>query len=180
MVKVLFDNCWQISENPNDTLQICTVKLQWKRVTCKKCTLYKYLPYTVQCRSYSKKTVNQLYIYSTVLGAAIKCKQYSEITVESVKITLKIFAVCLNEQRKTRNGVAETHPCCGLRWPNLGPTFITQFAAEKLIFDAATPELSSNAIVSLLYLTVSLLCFGVGWFYRKSFEETCLILIHYI
>ena len=45
------------------------------------------------------KTVNQLYIYSTVLGAAIKCKQYSEITVESgthlksVKITLNIFAV---------------------------------------------------------------------------------------
>ena len=45
-------------------------------------------------------TVNQLYIYSTVLGAAIKCKQYSEITVESgthlksVKITLNIFAVC--------------------------------------------------------------------------------------
>ena len=25
-------------------------------------------------RGYSKKTVNQLYIYSTVLGAAIKCK----------------------------------------------------------------------------------------------------------
>ena len=73
--------------------------LQWKWDTCKKCTLYKYLPYTVQCRSYSKKTVNQLYIYSTVLGAAIKCKQYSEITVEtathvkSVKITLNIFAV---------------------------------------------------------------------------------------
>ena len=44
-------------------------------------------------------TVNQLYIYSTVPGAAIKCKQYSEITVESwthvksVKITLNIFAV---------------------------------------------------------------------------------------
>jgi hypothetical protein len=40
------------------TLQIYTVKLKWKRDTCKKCTLYKYLPYTVQCRSYSKKTVN--------------------------------------------------------------------------------------------------------------------------
>ena len=46
-----------------------------------------------------KMTVNQLYNYSTVLGAAIKCKQYSEITVESgthlkiVKITLNIFAV---------------------------------------------------------------------------------------
>ena len=53
----------------------------------------------MQCRSYSKKTVNQHYIYSTVLGAAIKCKQYSEITVESrthvksLKITLNIFAV---------------------------------------------------------------------------------------
>ena len=70
------------------TLQIYTVKLQWKRDTCKKCTLYKYLPYTVQCRSYSKKTVNQLYIYSNVLGAAIKCKQYN-----GVKITLNIFSV---------------------------------------------------------------------------------------
>ena len=45
------------------------------------------------------KTVNQLYIHSTVHGAAIKRKQYSEITVESgthlksVKITLNIFAV---------------------------------------------------------------------------------------
>ena len=82
------------------TLQIYTVKLQWKLDTFKKCTLCKYLPYTVQCRSYSKKNpVNQLYIYSTVIGAAIKCKQYSEITVESgthvksVKITLNIFAV---------------------------------------------------------------------------------------
>ena len=57
------------------------------------------MPYTVQCRSYSKKTVNQLYNYSTVLGAAIKCKPYSEITVDiwthlkTVKITLNIFAV---------------------------------------------------------------------------------------
>ena len=46
-----------------------------------------------------KKTVNQLYNYSTVLGAAIKCKPYSEITIEigtylkPVKITLNIFAV---------------------------------------------------------------------------------------
>ena len=28
------------------SMQIYTVKLQWKRDTCKKCTLYKYLPYT--------------------------------------------------------------------------------------------------------------------------------------
>ena len=56
----------------------------------------------VQCRSYSEKSVNQLFIYSSVLGAAIKCEHYSEITVESgthvkpVKITLSIFAVQLN------------------------------------------------------------------------------------
>ena len=52
--------------------------------------------YTVQFRSYSKKTVNQLCSYSTVLGAAIRCKPYSEIIVEigthlkTVKITLNI------------------------------------------------------------------------------------------
>ena len=46
-----------------------------------------------------KKTVNQLYNYSTVLGAAIRYKPYSEITVEmetqlkTVKITSNIFAV---------------------------------------------------------------------------------------
>ena len=46
-----------------------------------------------------KKPVNQLYNYSTVLGAAIKCKPYSEITLEigthlkTVKITLNIFPV---------------------------------------------------------------------------------------
>jgi hypothetical protein len=45
-----------------------------------------------------KKPVNQFYDYSTVFGAAIKCKLYSEITVEigthlkTVKITLNIFA----------------------------------------------------------------------------------------
>ena len=45
------------------------------------------------------KTVNRIYNYSTVLEAAIKCKPYSEITVESrtqfktVKITSNIFAV---------------------------------------------------------------------------------------
>ena len=49
------------------------------------------------------KTVNQLYNYSTVLGAAIKCKPYSEITVElgthlkTVKITLNIFAVYITD-----------------------------------------------------------------------------------
>ena len=58
-----------------------------------------HIHYTVKCRGYSKETVNQLYIYSTVLGATIKCKQYREITVESgthvksTKITLNIFAV---------------------------------------------------------------------------------------
>ena len=47
-------------------------------------------------------TVNQLYNYSTVLGAAIKCKPYSEITVEIgthskiVKITLNIFTVYMS------------------------------------------------------------------------------------
>ena len=47
-----------------------------------------------------KKPVNQLYNYSTVLGAAIKCKTYSGITLEigthlkTVKITSNIFAVC--------------------------------------------------------------------------------------
>ena len=54
-----------------------------------------------------KKTANQLYIYSAVLGAAIKCKRSSEITVESgthvkrVKITLNIFAVYLALQIHT-------------------------------------------------------------------------------
>ena len=57
------------------------------------------MPYTVQCRSYNKKTVKQLYNYSTVLGAAIQCKPYSDIIVEigthlkTVKIILNIFAV---------------------------------------------------------------------------------------
>ena len=51
------------------------------------------LPYTVQCRSYSKKTVNQPYDYSTVLGASIKCKPYSEITVES-GTQLKTVHIC--------------------------------------------------------------------------------------
>ena len=60
---------------------------------------FTFLPYTVQCRSYSKKNCNQLYNYSTVLGAATKCKPYSEITVEigtqlkTVKITSNIFGL---------------------------------------------------------------------------------------
>jgi hypothetical protein len=50
-------------------------------------------------------TVNQCYIYSTVLGAAIKCKQYSGITVgtgtrgKSVKIKLNIFAVHIKQTK---------------------------------------------------------------------------------
>ena len=49
---------------------------------------------TVQCRRCSKKTtVNQLYNYSTVLGAAIKCKPYSEITVE-IGTHLKTVYIC--------------------------------------------------------------------------------------
>ena len=61
------------------------------------------MPCTVHCRSYSKKTVSQLYIYLNVLGAAIKCKPYCEITVEIgthlkfVIITLNIFAVQLSQ-----------------------------------------------------------------------------------
>ena len=63
------------------------------------CNLTLRFTFNCQCRSYSKKTVDQLYNYSTVIGAAIKCKMYSEITVEirthlkTVKITLNIFAV---------------------------------------------------------------------------------------
>ena len=51
----------------------------------KKCKSYKYLPYTLQCRSVDV-TVNHcksLFTFSTVLGAVIKCKQYSGIIVES-------------------------------------------------------------------------------------------------
>ena len=44
-----------------------------------------------------KKIVNQLYNYSTVLGAAIKCKLYSEITVES-GIQLKTVYNCSAEK----------------------------------------------------------------------------------
>ena len=49
---------------------------------------------------------NQLYIYSTVLGAGIKCKQYSEISVESgtdvisVKITLNILGTFAVDSRE--------------------------------------------------------------------------------
>ena len=52
------------------------------------------------------KNCKSVYNYSTVLGAAIKCKPYSETTVESrthlktVKITLNIFAVHNNKISK--------------------------------------------------------------------------------
>ena len=64
------------------------------------------MPHTVQGRSYSKKNCKSVYNYSTVLGAAIKCKPYSEITVESrthfktVKITSNIFAVNYKREAK--------------------------------------------------------------------------------
>ena len=61
-------------------------KYSGKWDTWKKCT--------VQCRSVDFiVNLSKSVLYSTVLGAAIECKQYSEITVESVKITLKMFAV---------------------------------------------------------------------------------------
>ena len=46
-----------------------------------------------------ESTINQCYIYFTVLGAAIKCKRYSGITVETVihgktvQITLNILEI---------------------------------------------------------------------------------------
>ena len=43
----------------------------------KKCKSYKYLPYILQSR-----IVDQCLHISTVLGAVMKCKQYSEITVQ--------------------------------------------------------------------------------------------------
>ena len=58
------------------------------------------LRFTFHChiRSNVEVTVKncyQLYSYSTVLGAGIKCKPYSEIGthLKTVKITLNIFAV---------------------------------------------------------------------------------------
>ena len=62
-----------------------------------------------------KKTVNQLYNYSTVLGAAIKCKQYSEITVasgthvKSVKITLNIHLVTFDPVAIAHSLLPKTH-----------------------------------------------------------------------
>ena len=64
----------------------------------KKCTNYKFCSYKLQSISVDV-TVNHCLHFSTVLGAATRCKQYSEITVESetqvkgVKNTLNIFAV---------------------------------------------------------------------------------------
>ena len=67
----------------------------------KKCKSYKYLPYTLQCRS-ANVTINyckSVLHFFIVFGAVIKCKQYSGITVESgthvksVKNTLNIFAL---------------------------------------------------------------------------------------
>ena len=60
------------------------------------------------------KNCNQLYNYLTVLGAAIKCKPYTEITVEigtqlkTVKITSNIFAVYLDVNFLRSK---KLHPC---------------------------------------------------------------------
>ena len=40
-------------------------------------------------------TIKQCYIYSTSLGAALKCKQYSRITLETV-ISVKSVNITLN------------------------------------------------------------------------------------
>ena len=82
------------------------------------------------------KTVNQLYNYSTVLGAGIKFKPYSEITVEmgthlkTVKITLNIFAV-YRIKRVSRNSVVEF-------WEQgqgqLGQDFCSKTSSRKIFF----------------------------------------------
>ena len=67
----------------------------YSEITVETGTPVKSVGFTSICHTHC----NQCYIYSTVLGAAIKCKQYSGITVESgtpvksVKITFNIFAV---------------------------------------------------------------------------------------
>ena len=53
-----------------------------------------------------KKTVNQLYNYSTVLGAAIKCKPYSEITVE-IGTHLKTVKITLNSKLISNSTVCQ-------------------------------------------------------------------------
>ena len=65
------------------------------------CTLQMYIPSEITGESGTavKSISHPHYIYSTLLGAAIKLKQYSGITVESgtliksVKTTLNVFAV---------------------------------------------------------------------------------------
>ena len=67
----IYKNLWHrfYSSVPSSTLQIYTVKLQWKRDTCKKCTLYKYRPITNERENvYSKillmKSSKKLFIFS--------------------------------------------------------------------------------------------------------------------
>ena len=78
----------------------CGIAVEFEHT--KSCTLNKYLPYTVQCRSVIDVKVNYcilVYIYSNGLGEAIECKKYSGSTMKkgtqqkTVHFTLKIFAV---------------------------------------------------------------------------------------
>ena len=82
-----------------------TARLKWTVDTIKNCTyLQCTVRFTLNCLIQSNvevtvKNCKSVYNYSTVVEAAIKCKPYSEITVEigthlkTVKITLNIFAV---------------------------------------------------------------------------------------
>ena len=105
-------------------------------------------------RSYSKKPCNQLYNYTTVLGAAIKCKPYCEITVEigtqlkTIKITSNIFAVYI-EQLKIEifiQNIILTHCAINVYAKNLADSWhlekpMLQYAKAKKSFPAGLPPI---------------------------------------
>ena len=83
------------------TLQICAVFNCVHFPLQSRCTVYIFYHIQSNVEIKKKKTVNLVYNYFIVIGAAIKCNPYSETTVEcrtqlkTVKITLNIFAVYL-------------------------------------------------------------------------------------
>ena len=93
----------QVKKRLRYTLKLYTVELQWTLRHVEKVHTLQvstcHTLYNVEVRMLKYATVKQCYIYSKVLGAAIKCKQYSGIPVEtgtrvkSVKIILNIFTL---------------------------------------------------------------------------------------
>ena len=140
--------------------------------------MYKYLPYTVQCKSVDVTIIQfvfQVYSYFTALGAAIECKKCSGITVNLKYIGLQwftvlcthvsmcpIFTVCWHKTAILAQPETALIVCCETLGPKIsGYNFKQAFTTLGFSMETTNWSLGRNRLSFVNHKCTARVCHGL-------------------